>query len=52
MDREKLYQPFVVAENIRRLYKIKIATGKCMTKLINEAVELYWRERQWEESKA
>ena len=41
MSREKLYQPFVEAENVRRLYRLKLLTGKHMTTLINEAIQLY-----------
>ena len=40
-DRERLYQPFVEAENVRRLYKLKLLTGRYMTTLINEAVRFY-----------
>ena len=39
--RERLYQPFVEAENVRRLYRLKILTGKPMTTLINEAIQFY-----------
>jgi hypothetical protein len=39
--REKLYQPFVEAENVRRLYRLKVLTGKPMTVLINEAIPYY-----------
>ena len=41
MSREKLYQPFVEAENVRRLYKLKLITGRYMTTLINEAIQFY-----------
>ena len=40
-EREKLYQPFVEAENVRRLYRLKLLTGRPMTRLINEAIEFY-----------
>jgi hypothetical protein len=39
--REKLYQPFVEAENVRKLYRLKLITGKPMTTLINEAIPFY-----------
>lgn len=39
--RERLYQPFVEAENVRRLYRLKLLTGKYMTTLINEAIPFY-----------
>lgn len=38
---EKLYQPFVEAENVRILYRLKLLTGKYMTTLINEAIQFY-----------
>lgn len=41
MTRSKLYQPFVEEENVRRLYRLKLLTGKPMTRLINEAVQYY-----------
>lgn len=40
-QREKLYQPFVEAENVRKLYRLKVLTRKPMTTLINEAIEFY-----------
>ena len=39
--RERLYQPFVEAENVRRLYRLKQLTRRPMTSLINEAIGFY-----------
>ena len=39
--RERLYQPFVEADNVRRLYRLKQLTGRPMTNLINEAIRFY-----------
>jgi predicted DNA-binding protein len=43
---EKLYQPHVKAEHVRRLYQLKVKTGKPMTILINEAVAAYCESAQ------
>jgi len=40
-EREKLYQPFVLAENVRLLYRLKLTTGEPMTVLINRAIQEY-----------
>lgn len=39
--RERLYQPFIKGENVRRLYRLKLLTGRAMTTLINEAIPFY-----------
>ena len=49
--RVKLYQPFVEAENVRKLYELKTRSGKPMTVLINEAVVAYYESAQSDEKK-
>jgi hypothetical protein len=42
---ENLYQPKIHSERIRTLYNLKLATGKPMTVLLDEAI-LYFAESQ------
>ena len=43
-----MYSPEIKPEHVQKLYQLKLKTGKKMTELVKEALELYLKQRNKE----